>query len=98
MVKTASDFTLSVPVTFFREGKSFVAYSPVLDLSTSGRSFAQAQKRFLEAVQIFFEETSEKGMLDQVLANLGWTKIRSQWRPPFFVSHRSERVKVPLHA
>lgn len=42
-------FQANLPVTFLREGKKFVAYTPALDLSTSGDTLEQAQKRFAEA-------------------------------------------------
>ena len=58
------NFQASLPVTFLREGDQFVAYTPVLDLSTSGDTFEQAKKRFSEAVQIFFEECFNMGTLN----------------------------------
>ena len=61
-----------LPVTILKEGNSFVAYTPALDLSTSGVSFEDAQKNFIEAVNIFFEELIEMGTLDEVLTELGW--------------------------
>ncbi len=57
-------YQLSLPVTFLKEGSSFVAYSPALDLSTVGDTFEQAKARFEEAVQIFFEEIAEKGTMN----------------------------------
>ncbi|MBI2415607.1 MAG: type II toxin-antitoxin system HicB family antitoxin [Candidatus Kerfeldbacteria bacterium] len=84
-----------VPVTFFKENDIFVAYSAVLDLSTSGKTFEQAQSRFEEAAEIFFEETIEHGTLDEVLSNLGWTKVRQQWMPPVEVAHSSQLVSIP---
>lgn len=62
---------LSLPVSVLKEGKYFIAYSPALDLSTSGKSFTEAKNRFGEAVQIFFEELLEKGTLNEVLVELG---------------------------
>lgn len=59
---------VSLPVSILREGKYFIAYTPVLDLSTSGKTFEEAKQRFGEVVQIFFEELLEKGTLDEVLS------------------------------
>jgi hypothetical protein len=81
-------FEIQLPVSIFREGKAFVAYSPALDLSTSGKTFEQTQKRFNEIVEIFFEELEKKGTTDKVLLSLGWEKsIKSRWIPPTVVSH-----------
>ncbi|HEV7424631.1 MAG TPA: hypothetical protein VGO21_05625 [Candidatus Paceibacterota bacterium] len=57
----------NLPITIFKEGKSYVAYSPALDLSTSASTYKKAQARFSEIVKIFFEELGEMGTLDSVL-------------------------------
>lgn len=59
----------NLPVNVLREGKKFVAYSPVLDLSTSGDSFEEVNQRFVEIAEIFFEEIISKGTADEVLAD-----------------------------
>ena len=69
------NFSVNVPVIFMKEGKSYIAHSPVLDLSTSADTYEKAQKRFPEAVKIFFEELAEMGTLDVVLSGLGWKKV-----------------------
>ncbi len=51
---------LNLPLSIFKEGKTYVAYTPVLDLSTCGKTFAEAERRFNEAVEIFFEEMLKK--------------------------------------
>lgn len=93
-----ADIKYTIPVTFFKEKSAFVAYSPVLDLSTSGKTFEQAQSRFAEAADIFFEETIEHGTLDEVLASLGWTKVKQQWMPPIEVAHGLQAVCIPQMA
>jgi predicted RNase H-like HicB family nuclease len=50
------DFFYSLPVTIFKEGKAFVAYTPALDLSTAGKTEVQARRMFEEAVEAFLEE------------------------------------------
>jgi hypothetical protein len=55
---------LNLPVSILREKKRFVAYSPALDISTSGKSFKEAQSHFAEIVQLFFQEIEERGTLD----------------------------------
>jgi hypothetical protein len=88
------NFQFSLPVTFLREGKRFVAYSPALDLSTSGRTFEEAQKMFFEAAVIFFEEIAKRGTTGEVLENLGWRKIKKDWQPPMVVSQKLETVNI----
>ena len=90
------NFEVSIPVAFLREGKYYIAYSPVLDLSTSAKSYEEVRDRFSEIVQIFFEELLEKGTLEEVLSELGWRKVRKQWFPPVLVGQETESFRVPL--
>lgn len=92
------NFQTSLPVTFLREGDQFVAYTPALDLSTSGDSFEQAKKRFGEVVQIFFEECVNMGTLPKVLSDLGWVKQNSEWNPPTVVAQDTQMFNVPMPA
>lgn len=90
--------TAKLPVSIFKEGKLFVAYTPALDLSTSGKTYEEVKKRFDEAVAIFFEYTTKSGTLGGVLTDLGWHKIKNQWAPPAIVSQSIEEVRIPVHA
>lgn len=92
------NFKISLPISILKEGKYFIAYTPALDLSTSGKSFEQVKKRFEEVVQIFFEELLDRGTVDQVLTELGWQKIQKEWRPPVVISQESESFRIPLSA
>jgi len=62
----------SVPIEFFKEGKMFVIYCPVLDLSTCGETFEEAQSNFADAYKLFLTECLERGTLAKVLKSLGW--------------------------
>ena len=89
---------IALPVSILKEGKYFIAYSPVLDLSTSSKTFEEVKKRFDEAVEIFFEELIDKGTLDKVLAELGWEKIKGKWAPPIVISHETEHFRLAFSA
>lgn len=84
-----------LPVSILREGKKFVAYTPALDLSTSGKSYEEAKRRFSEIVNIFFEELIKKGTLEEVLRDLGWKRVQARWSPPVVISQESQTVRVP---
>lgn len=86
----------SLPVSFLKEGKYFVAYTPALDISTSGKTFEEAKKRFGEVVVIFFEELLQKGTLDKVLTELGWRKVQKTWSPPILVASEIKSFSIPL--
>lgn len=83
-----------IPVTIFKEGNIFVAYTPALDLSTSGKTFAQVRERFAEAITIFFEEIEKMGTKDEVLGSFGWQKTKQEWRPLSPVAHEMQEFQV----
>ena len=93
-------FSLNLQVSIIKEGDKFIAYAPALDLSTFGNSLEEAKKRFTEVVEIFFEEVSKARTLEEVLKDLGWTKVQSKkggWVPPTVVSQGSQIFQVPLY-
>jgi predicted RNase H-like HicB family nuclease len=85
-----------IPVSIFKENELFVAYSPVLDLSTCGKTFEEVKKRFNEIVSLFFEEIIKKDTVDEVLQNMGWRKTQKKWTPPLIVSQESSEIHIPL--
>ncbi len=87
---------INILVNTFKEGDIYIAYSPMLDLSTYAPTFEKAQKRFREAVQIFFEELDEKGTTEEVLTSLGWRKIKDEWTPPLPIHNEVSSFMVPL--
>lgn len=97
-MKKKLTLNITIPVTVLREGKSYVAYSPAFDLSTSADSFDKAQRRFTEVVSIFLEETIEKGTLESVLGSLGWHKVKRTWAPPTVITHQMEPMSITVPA
>ena len=93
MNKIAVNFTL--PVSVLREGDSFIAYTPALDLSTAGLTFEEAQKNFIEAVNIFFQELVAMGTLDDVLTELGWQKQDNNFIPPVVIANQTQTFSIP---
>lgn len=75
-----------------------MVFCPVLDVTGVGRTKKQAERRFQEAVEIFFEETLEKGTLNDVLTDLGWQRVKKMWEPPREVSHKFDAIQIPATA
>ncbi len=88
----------SLPVTIFREGDAFVAYTPALDLSSVGKTEADAKRMFAEAVEAFFEELTAMGTTESVLKDLGWTHVDGKFTPPHVVEQSLMNVMVPSFA
>ena len=86
----------ALPVIIIKEADQFVAYSPALELCTSGNSAEDAKKNFEEIVGIFFDEVSEAGTLDDVLSDLGWEKADHQWMPPEIIAQTTESIRVRI--
>ena len=86
-----------IPVLYLKENDVFVAYSPVLDLSSCGSTFEEASKNFDEAVEILFSECEEKGTLEETLTACGWEvrgkKPHRSLHPPLTVGQR--QIPVP---
>ncbi|MFH1412784.1 MAG: hypothetical protein ABIG10_02030 [bacterium] len=94
MKKINLEFNL--PVSFLKEGNKYIAYTPALDLSTYGKSYQEAKKRFEEIVNIFFEELINKGTLEDVLSNLGWKRVQAKWNPPVVISQELQTVRLTV--
>lgn len=88
------EFDLALPVIIIREADQYVAYTPALELCTSGESLEEARSNFEEIVVIFFEEISEAGTLDEVLFDLGWEREDHQWMPPEIIAQSTKSIRV----
>ncbi len=90
--------SFNLPVVITKQNKRFVAHTPALDISTSGKSEKEVKARFVELVSVFLEEIFEAKTADDVLSELGWKKVQKQWTPPQIVSSMSIGLRVPLLA
>jgi hypothetical protein len=86
----------TIPVVFFREGRSVIAYSPAVDLSTCGTTVEKAGAAFKEATQLFFEELVAMGTLEIVLKDLGWRIVRNEWVAPKLIARKNEKISIAL--
>ncbi len=63
--------------TVKREGGWYVAHCPPLDVTTQGRSVAEAKENLREASELFIVSCLERGTLDQALQELGLKRSQS---------------------
>jgi hypothetical protein len=77
---------VELPLLLLKEKRSFIAYTPALDLSASGSTAEKAKKNFGVVVNLFFQELMQAGTLDDVLRDMGWSKREQQWQPPVEVA------------
>jgi len=80
--------TNGIPYTVhtFKEGGTYVAYVPELDVSSCGATDDEARRNIREAVQAFLETSAEMGTLDEILKEAGYTCEADGWRGPEFIS------------
>ncbi len=78
---------LSFTIHLFREGDSYVAYVPDLDLSSCGETLEKARANIRDAVRGFLEVSEDKGTLGEILAEAGYQQENGgKWQGPEFVS------------
>jgi len=86
----------STPVSIFKEGDVFVAYTPTLDISTCADTLKEVKERFEELVIIYFKELERKNTTAEVLTDLGWQKVKQSWQAPIEIEHQIEDFRVPV--
>jgi predicted RNase H-like HicB family nuclease len=79
-----SDFSFITHI--FKEGETYVAYVPALDLSSCAATQEEARKNISDAVRGFLATSADMGTLDEILEEAGYEHENDQWRPPEFVS------------
>ena len=93
---TQHGIEFDIPLFFMKQGDQILVYTPVLDLVTSGDNKEQAISNFKEATEIFFNDIRERGVIDEVLSELGWELEEAQWQPPAW--ELSEMTKLSFHS
>lgn len=56
----------------FKEGGTFIAYSPKLDVSSCGNTVEEARKNLMTAVRLFLEEAAAMGTIEEILSEAGY--------------------------
>jgi len=85
---------IAYTVHTFKEGATFVAYVPELDVSSCGATSDEARRNIRDAVQGFLETSAEMGTLDQILEEAGYKRNGTAWEAPEFVSLDRQRASV----
>jgi predicted RNase H-like HicB family nuclease len=57
----------------FKEGETYVAYCPELDLSSCGNSVPHAKEMLRTAIRLFLEEAEKMGTLEDILSEVHYT-------------------------
>ncbi len=74
---------LAFDTLIFREGDTYVAYSPRLEVTSCGRTADEAKEYLRTAVRLFLEEADKMGTLEEILTDAGYIKgSAGEWQPP----------------
>ena len=85
---------LSFTIHLFREGDTYVAHVPELDVSSCGETEEKARSNIKDAVRGFLEAAEHKGTLDEILEEAGYEHVGNEWKAPEFVG--LDRVTMRL--
>jgi len=77
---------IAYTVHMFKEGETYVAHVPELDVSSCGATDEEARKNIRDAVRGFVETSSDMGTLPEILEEAGYVREGDAWRAPEFVS------------
>ena len=64
------DFSFDTHI--FKEGDTYVAYVPALDVSSCGATDEEARRNIRDAVRGFLAASAEMGTLDEILREAGY--------------------------
>jgi predicted RNase H-like HicB family nuclease len=85
---------ITFTVHIFKEGKTFVAYVPELDVSTCGTTDEEARRNIRDAARGFLETSADMGTLPEILEEAGYVREGDLWRAPEFVSFGRMKVSA----
>ena len=77
------DFPFDVHI--FKEGDTYVAYVPGLDVSSCGATDDEARRNIRDAVRGFLASSARLGTLDEILQEAGRRREGGKWLAPEFV-------------
>jgi predicted RNase H-like HicB family nuclease len=83
-IQHMEDFAFDVHI--FKEGDTYVAYAPALDVSSCGVTEDEVRRNIRDAVRGFLTSSADTGTLDEILQEAGYERDGEKWRAPEFVS------------
>jgi predicted RNase H-like HicB family nuclease len=85
---------LGFTVRLLKEGDTFVAHVPELNVSSCGETAEQARRMIAEAVTLFLETAKEQGTLREILEESGYRLENGRWVEPELVGVERMTTRV----
>jgi hypothetical protein len=89
-----AEIALSVQV--WKEGTTHIAYTPELDISSCGKTTAQAKLHLREAVSLFMEEAARMGSLGAILEESGFERRGKTYRQRPVLAREKMKLTLPV--
>jgi predicted RNase H-like HicB family nuclease len=96
IMKTSVTWMVKLPFMLRREGDIVVSCCPVLDVWSQGETEPKAKANLVEAVRLFLEDCFERGVLDKVLRDSGFSPVKKRPRIRALASAREIQVPLPF--
>jgi predicted RNase H-like HicB family nuclease len=93
-MKTSVTFRVSFPLKITKKEKHCVSCCSVLDAWSQGETIESATENLREALQLFLIDCYERGTLDKVLKDSGFTAARTP--PKKKISPSKNRIDIAL--
>ena len=90
-------FTIRLPMAIKKRRKWYLASCPILDVHSQGETEEQAKNNLIEALGLFLVSCFERGTLDQLLKECGFTPIRKVVREVKGEDKNTVTVPIPFH-
>lgn len=95
-VRAGIRFSVKIAIQTRREQGHYISWAPALDLYSQGDNRDEAHSNCIEAIQLFFESCYRRGVLDQVLKDVGLEPDREVVHVPTDDDGTVVDVSLPL--
>jgi len=86
--------TIDMNIRIWREGRHYIAHALPLDVSSAGDSPDSARMALREAVDLFISTARDRGTLNELLEECGYTLQDGRWTAPQIVAQQQESLPV----
>jgi predicted RNase H-like HicB family nuclease len=86
------EITVKLPIKLEKKGNLYISRCSALDVVTQGETEAEARKNIGEALYLFLRSCMERGTLDAVLKQCGFSLTTEPG-----VEYEDEQIDIPLH-
>lgn len=87
---------LELPATIRKKGNWYLSACPVVDVMSQGETKEEALENLVDALSLFFISCFERGTLDDVLKQCGFTPVERPGFPSFPKNTFPIDVSIPF--